>query len=666
MYGLVIMGNIVKFLILVLKKFRFSSKGFGVAVILLSLLTGRQSVVAQAEKPHDINKKARKAFERAETLFDQRQQSAAYDLLKKSVAYDSLFVDAWLLMGGVLQELDRPSEAQAAFMMAYSIDSTSFPPLSTVLGGLAYRNADYLLAVKMLTIALNDSTLPITKQGYVRDLLQRAELALRLTENPLSTEVKNLSDSVNTPDDEYINFVEADGNRMIITRKMLRDSANSDQPEYAERFLVSTRFPEGWQKPEWLTVPWSEGVNAGGMSMSADGRSMLFTGCYWPNGSGSCDLYFSNRIGDEWQQPERFNNSINTSGWESQPVITADGKVIYFSSKREGGKGGADIWKTVYLPGKGWSPPVNLGDSINTQGDEMAPFIHGDGQTLYFSSNGHPGLGGFDLFLARKDGAGRWKRAENFGFPINSPENEINVFIALDGKLGWLSSDRLGGLGGYDIFSFDITSETAPQPVVVLAGRVVDRSLGKPLEARVEVTNMNNQQEVINLKSDAVTGEFLVVLQPHIRYLFNLSKTGYLFYSEEIDYDTGFSSVCRTYSLDPVLAGLSMNLNHVYFEFNSDTLLPESSVELDKVVRFMNENPEIFVEIIGHTDSIGHPDFNQKLSLRRASSVATYLSAHDIASERLSIKGLGDTTPVGENETEEGRAMNRRTEIVIK
>jgi len=473
---------------------------------------------------------------------------------------------------------------------------------------------------------------------------------------------------MNTTSDEFVNFLTADDQMMVITRKTRRDTLIEGKEMYAEGFFVAHHTDTSWSQPQAMQLPWADGYNAGGMSMSVDGRSMLFTGCYWPDSKGSCDIYYSNRIGHTWQTPVAFNSRINTTGWESQPVISADGTTLYFTSKRGGGKGGADIWKSNYIPEKGWGTPVNLGDSINTAGDEMAPFIHGDGQTLYFSSNGHPGLGGYDMFFVKKDEAGRWTDVRNMGVPINTSYDEVNLFVNLMGTHGWISSNREGGMGGMDIWDFPIPKTVAPQSIALLAGIVVDKLTGKPLEAEVEILTLPAVIEQINLKTDPLTGEFLVVLNPKNNYIFHISKTGYLFYSEQIVIENTSKEphIDKVYALQPVKSGVSMNLNNIFFNFNSDKLLPPSKPELDRLVNFLMDNPAIGVLVTGHTDSIGSASFNLELSGKRAKSVVAYLLNHGIESERITSQGVGDTKPLATNQNEQGRAMNRRTEITIK
>jgi outer membrane protein OmpA-like peptidoglycan-associated protein len=635
---------------------------------LLVLFVVGSALPGQESELSTLSKKAGKLYRQAEQFARQRNPEMAFESINKALKIDQDFIEGWLLLAEMLQEEQQNAKALSAFQRAFSIDSMAYPHMYFSMGKLAFDMGNYPLAVKYYHNYIHFNLLDSLENRMVLSGLKSAQLALKLMQHPFKIEIHNMGNSINTADDEFINFLTADDRMLVMTRKIRRDSLREGDIEFAEGFYQSRFEDSAWTRPQAMHLPWIDGNNAGGMSMSADGRSMLFTGCYWPDGNGSCDIYYSNRIGRNWEDPVAFNDRINTPGWESQPVISADGKTIYFTSKRAGGIGGADIWRTNYIPEKGWSTPINLGDSINTPGDEMAPFIHGDGQTLYFSSNGHPGLGGYDLFYSRKDKADRWSSARNMGVPINTKADEVNLFVNLTGTRGWISSNRMGSYGGMDIWDFQMPEMLKPKPVILLAGIVVDSVTFAPLQAQVEIVTLPAATEIRQQQSDRVTGEFLVVLNPKNNYIFNIYKKGYLFYSGQIsrtDVDQ-IDKLDQVYALRPVKSGEKMNLYNVFFDFNSDKLLPASTSELDRLINLLNDNPSIHVQITGHTDSVGTADFNFTLSQKRANSVMNYLVGKGVAASRLITAGLGDTQPIASNTTESGRALNRRTEITIK
>jgi len=331
-----------------------------------------------------------------------------------------------------------------------------------------------------------------------------------------------------------------------------------------------------------------------------------------------------------------------------------------------------DIWK-CNLKGFSawgtpiWGTPVNLGDSINTPGNEMSPFIHSDGKTLYFASDNWPGMGGFDIFYSRQKNDSVWSAPQNIGYPINSFKDEQGLVVDAAGKNAYFSSDRPGSKG-MDIYSFELYKNAQPSPVSYIKGKVVDEDSGAPVCAKVDLTDLQNPKSVIRGESCWEKGEFLMCLPLGKEYAFNISKEGYLFYSDN------FQLKEKKEIIDPYILEIKMKkikvggavvLRNVFFNTGSFELLPESKVELQKLIEFLNLNKTVFIEIEGHTDNVGSEDMNQKLSESRAKEVYKYLINKDIDDNRMNYKGYGLSQPVSSNDTPEGRALNRRTEFVI-
>ena len=323
---------------------------------------------------------------------------------------------------------------------------------------------------------------------------------------------------------------------------------------------------------------------------------------------------------------------------------------------------------SVKLKNNSWSPPINLGDSINTSKDEIAPFLHADGTTLYFASNGRPGLGRYDLFISRKDDVGRWSEATNLGYPVNSKYNDINIFVSIDGAYSYISSDRVGGKGKMDIYHFGNYPQIRPNRVMYIEGYVYDKETDSPLQAKIDITDLYTSKVVNTAFSDSLTGKFLIVIYPGIDYAFNISKKGYLFLSENITVKDSMKLqvIKKQFYLAPFKSGNKLVMNNIFFKTDDYSLLPESNVELTKLLRVLSVNPKYDIEIFGHTDNIGSEDYNSTLSLKRAEEVGKYLIMNGINSKRLSYKGMGFSNPVATNDTEIGRAKNRRVEIAIK
>ncbi|MEO6633541.1 MAG: OmpA family protein, partial [Mucilaginibacter sp.] len=357
---------------------------------------------------------------------------------------------------------------------------------------------------------------------------------------------------------------------------------------------------------------------------------------------------------------------VNTTGWESQPSISADGKTLYFVSNRKGGYGGYDIWKSA-LTDKGWGEPENLGPNINTIYDEQSPFIHPDDSTFYFCSNGWPGLGGKDLFMSRLSKDGKWQKPENLGYPINSSGDENGLTLTANGSYAFFSSNNLNGFGGYDIYTFELPPNLRPNLVTYVKGTVNDAKTKAPLEAAVEIIELQKNQSVFQDYSDADRGDFLATLTAGKNYGLNISKEGYLFYSANFSLvghepKTAFNIAVL---LDPIEIGNKVVLNNIFFDTNKFDLKPESVAELQQLLSFLTLNPTLHIEISGHTDNVGNDQLNQTLSENRAKSVYQYLIDNKIAATRLVYKGYGKTQSIAPNDTDEGRQKNRRTEFKI-
>lgn len=625
------------------------------------------TVSAQELEFSTNNKKALKQYKNAESAYKQQNYTGSEAFLKKALRHDPQFIEAWLLIGDVYREMNQPEQALDAFNSAIGIDSSFFPRAYYFTGTLYYQSGDYAASIDQFThfLALLPEPSPLRKK--VMDDLDRSVFAKNALDNPIPGTPVNAGSVVNSPNDDYVNYISVDKKELVMTRKEPLGIDQNNRVIYSESFYKSVSIENTWQQPDSMKMSWSKGFNLGGMNISVDGRKMYFTGCNWPGGFGSCDLYVSFRSGDEWEQPSNLGTLVNSQWWDSQPFNSANGKQLLFASKRARGKGKTDIWMAIRQADGKWSSPINLGDSINTAGSEMAPFLHPDGKTLYFSSDGRHGLGGYDLFISRKDEAGRWSKAENLGYPLNTRENEINLVVDLNGKKAWISSDRSGGNGKMDIYYMDTYQEMKPQNVSFIRGIVRDEKSKQPISAFVELSNLRTGLNEDSTISDRINGEFLMVLQPGVNYAFNISADGYMLYSENFNLNKQNEpkAVEKTFFLSPVAQGNRITLENVYFELNSAELLVVSFIELDKLLELMNSNSSIRLRIEGHTDNTGTDQYNASLSEDRAKSVYNYLTSKGIDPVRLEWKGYGSSRPVATNETETGRSENRRTEIVI-
>jgi outer membrane protein OmpA-like peptidoglycan-associated protein len=409
--------------------------------------------------------------------------------------------------------------------------------------------------------------------------------------------------------------------------------------------------------------------NEGAQFITSDGKRMYFTACNRGDGLGKCDIYMSEKLGKGWSNPINLGEPINSAYSEKQPTLSSDGKNLYFVSNRPGGKGGLDIWVSALNTKGKWGMPINLGDSVNTAMDEQSPYIHPDNQTMYFSSNGWPGMGGFDLYFTRRKPTSppTWSKAVNLGYPINTFADEVGLIVNANGDHAYFSSNRIPEKGK-DIYTFELYGQARPVQVSYLKGKVYDSETKAPLEAQFELIDLKSSKTINQATANKYTGEFLVCIPTNNDYALNVSKKGYLFFSENFTL-TGVKDNAKPFLKDIPLqsmkAGNKVVLKNVFFETNSFELKPESTVELNKMLQFLNENFNLKIEISGHTDNVGSDALNQKLSENRAKAVVDYLTSKGITPARMISKGYGKTQPIANNNTEEGRALNRRTEFKI-
>jgi outer membrane protein OmpA-like peptidoglycan-associated protein/tetratricopeptide (TPR) repeat protein len=610
--------------------------------------------------PDKVNKKAASLYSKALDMSDDDVPGAIH-LLQQAIQIDPSYEEAWLSLAGMYGSLKEYQHAIDNYEKARAIDSNFFKdfnlPYSINLAGIG----NFAKALDAVQTFLTDPNLNETsrKAGEYRQRCYRFALDYSAT-HPITNyrfEPRNLGDSINTEVSEYFPTITIDGNTLIFTRRV--NHINED-------FYESRKVNGTWSKAVSLPGNINTNNNEGAQSVSQDGQWLIFTGCNFPDGHGSCDLYISYLTPDGWSTPENLGDSINTEFWESSPSLSPDKKDLYFSSRQPDGYGGSDLYVSHRQANGHWSIPENLGPTINTIGDEAAPFIHADNQTLYFTSNGHPGYGGDDLFVTRKQPDGIWSKPENLGYPINTIENEGSLVVAADGKTAYYASDRADSRGGLDLYTFELREDIRPAKTLWVKGRVFDSTTRKGLPSSVVLTDLGTRQVISNLQTDE-TGNYLITLPEGRDYAFEVKRRGYLFFSE--NFSLSLSPNDTVYQIDiplqPLATGAVAVLKNIFFDPNKYDLKPESGAELAEIVQLLKDNPTLKIQINGYTDNSGNPADNIKLSEDRAKSVTDYLIAKGIAPTRLSSKGWGDTLPIADNNTPEGRARNRRTELKV-
>jgi len=624
------------------------------------------SVNSQDDSPETHSRRAYRFYQRSLDYYRQREFDKALQMTKRAFSIDKGYTRAYLLAGDIARELNHDTAAIRYYEKAIATQPEYYPPAYYILGNLYYQAGQYEKAYQSFNRYL-DFMLSPQEQLIVEQRATTAATALDLKNNPVPFDPVNLCDGINTENDEYVNAISADGQTLIFTvRSPLNEPGSLRQ--FREKFYMSNLENGQWSEAQPMKHLSGGSESEGALSLSYDNRYIFFTSCHRPDGYGSCDLYYSKREGDQWTDPKNLGPVVNSSRWESQPSLSSDGRTLYFASNRPGGFGGSDIWKTVLQDDGSWSRPENLGETVNTADDEMSPYIHADGQTLYFSSRGHPGLGGADLFMSRLQPNETWTEPVNLGYPINTKSDEISLIVDPDGSRAYISSDMPAGKGGYDIYVFELYDKIKPKPVSHVKGIIRDANTLKALDASIELIELENGRTVVQSYSDPVDGEFITVLPAGSNYALNVSRSGYLFFSHHFALDSltdFFDPLILDIYLKPIEFGHSVILKNVFFAYDSYELENSSRVELSKLVNFLHENPEVELEISGHTDNTGSSAYNKSLSTNRAKAVYEFLINEGIEKKRLSYTGMGEKMPVDTNETPEGRANNRRTEFKI-
>ena len=616
---------------------------------------------AQWYDPERVNRRAAEIYSDGLENAQNSKYPNAIKLMNDALKADPKLVDAYLSLGGIYANLKNYKESIKHFQKGISLDSVYsrdyYLPYSISLAGDGLFQQALSAADKfMMNPKLNERSIKAAnfrRKTYAFALdYERKHTGKNYVFTPT-----NIGETINTSALEYFPALTIDGKKMIFTKRI-----NMDEDFYQSE-LVQGKWTSAVPLPGRINTNFNEGAQ----TISQDGEWLLFTGCNFPEGAGSCDIYISFLTKQGWSEPENLGNRINTEAWESTPSLSPDKRDLYFSSNISGGYGGKDIWVSRRSASGKWGAPVNLGPEINTSGDESCPFIHADNQTLYFNSNGLPGYSEKpDLFIVKKTGENTWGIPENLGYPINTIDDEGSLIVAADGKTAYYSSDRNDTRGGLDIYTFELRDDIRPAKTLWVKGKVYDSITKKGIPSSVELIELNSKVTISKLQTDE-DGNYLVTLPIGKSYAFNVNRKGYLFYSE--NYELSKAVVDSTYKVDialqPITANARIVLKNIFFDTKQVALKPQSVAELDKVVQLLTENPKLKIQIGGYTDNVGKPVDNIKLSTGRAVAVVNYLLGKGINNSRVSFKGYGETNPVSDNITEEGRAKNRRTELSV-
>ena len=613
-----------------------------------------------AQNCYPEKRKDKKLARKIEKLIKKRNYYSATDLLKNLRDVSYLYV----LKSEILWREGNFFNAEKEALRAIDSCPGTFPKANFFLGEIAYNRKDYVNAYFYLKQAIH---LKIGDPYYSNAvvLFENAKVLAEIINNPVAFNPKIVK-GVSTLDDEYLPVISPDQDILFFTRRLDKKNLHSITINTVEEFVFSERKNDGFEVGKPLSYPFNTEGNEGGASITIDNNKLFYTKCIRDSkGYNDCNLYYVNREDSSWSVIYDLPKIISKEdSWESQPTISADGKTIIFASDRIGGYGKIDLYEINKINGN-WTAPKNLGSNINSNEYEKSPYLHTDGKTLFFASTNFPTLGGFDIFFSRKDSLGNWQKPVNIGYPINTINDEVSLVVSTDGNQAYFASNTLNGIGGWDIYSFDLYDKAKPQKVLFLKGSVLNDN--KSLDnVFLEIKNIR-KKKITKINIDEGLYVSSITLDQNDDFLVTVKKEGYAFHSTYINTnDSSFSSPSELniemYSLNE---GESFNIDNVYFENNSYVVNNATKEVLIEFAKYLTVNSTLVIEINGFTDNIGSKEDNQLLSENRAKAVRDIVLSYGIAKDRVFFKGFGESFPLSTNDTEDGRSLNRRTEFKI-
>jgi len=609
------------------------------------------------------NKKCQALQDKAYADFQAGMYNDALSSIKKSIKCDPNSSTAYAIQAEIYETIKDSANAIKSHKMCIKTDTL-------------YQSSYYYYAFYLFRMSRFDESLaalaqydkvPLMKdfdkikdgasasmKGKVDRLRASIEMAKKDLGDLLKMEIQNMGEAINSSLNEYWPGMPINGNTFVFTRMV-----NNQEDFYVAKLGANGAWEKARFAPGKINTIENEGTNS--VYFGAKEQLLFYTVCN-QGGFGSCDLFYSEMSNDKWGERKNMGEAVNSSQWDAQPSVSGDGNKIIFSSARPGGMGGKDLWITQKVNGS-WTKPVNLGPTINTKLDEEAPFIHYDGVTLYFASNGHPGYGKHDIFMSRLSDDGSWTKPENLGKGVNTSQDDVGFYVDASAQKAYFASAREGGFGGLDIYSIKLIDKFKPKPVNYLLGKVIDKETKKPISAKVRLVNLQSQKVIFQ---DSVS-TFLIPVNAGNNYALHSLAKGYMLDSR--NFQPTESTIDKPYIIEAILERIKTNqivtLNNIFFDIDKYDLKPESDVELKTVLQLLTANPSMKIEISGHTDNTGSEVHNKELSANRATALKLYLEKLGIAPLRLIAKGYGASKPNESNDSEIGRAKNRRIEIRI-
>jgi outer membrane protein OmpA-like peptidoglycan-associated protein len=636
---------------------------------------------------------AKKSLKNANSMFENKQYKEAIPVYLEVLKLEADNAEANYKIGVCyLKSIHKP-KALTYLEKANKVNPAIAPDFKFRLASAYHFNHKFTEAMAAykeykLTVDKKDVEMLKTLDRHIFE----CENGIEYMKNPVKAKIQNMGSVINSKDEDFAPVISADESILVFTSRRPGSTGElmDETGRLHEDIYISYNKNGSWTTPVNIGKTINTDGHDASIALSPDGSQIFI---YKDDNGG--DIFSSKFDGVTWSKPEGLGKNINTKGPERSVSMTADGRTIYFTSDREGGLGGLDIYMSKKDKKGKWGEAVNLGKVVNTAFDDDAPFIHPDGKSLYFSSEGHAGMGMFDIYKTQLQENGTWSHPENMGYPINTADDDIYFVLSADNKHGYYASEREGGLGDADIYLIsmpkpevlaEVTSKDVNiasnegkkkigmvakvesfNPITILKGTVRDALTKELLEADVIIIDNDKNEVISEIKTNKVTGSYLVILPSGKNYGLRVQKTDYLFHSENFDIpaSTSYQEIVKDVELHKVKVGTKIVLRNIFFDFDKATLRPESASELERLHQLMVDVPTLKIEISGHTDNKGSAEYNKELSEKRAKSVVDYLISKGVAANRLKFAGYGFERPMATNDTDQGRQLNRRTEFEI-
>ncbi|MEX2513140.1 MAG: OmpA family protein [Cyclobacteriaceae bacterium] len=611
-----------------------------------------------------IDKRAIKYFEEGEAFLMRKQFDEAMEKYQSAYERSSDFFEAYIRHSQVILSRGKAEESlEIAQMGERRVKNNDFfkGQFGWLISRIYLKQGDFEKGLEKYERSKPYFTESFKASKHYQESIDQINFIASAIRDPKSIEKEKLPLPLNQFRLQYFPVLTADSKRMFFTK---RDGL---QPNQNEDIFISNQINGVWTTPESISSLINTKYNEGTCTISADGNILIFTSCDTPDSFGSCDLYLTQKVSGQWQKPINMGREVNSREWDSQPSLSADGSLLYFSSNRPEGHGGNDIWFTERKPDGTWSNARNLGPKINTVRDEVSPFIFFNNLVLFFASDGHPGFGGKDLYMSNY-GLQGFEGPENLGYPINDQNDQLALFISAQKDYAYYTENVFEGgkVDGSYLYRFGFPKEIdLGEEIIVTEGTVINKDTGNPVEANLSLVDLSNDSTLYKFQSDGKTGTFTMLYPDKVISGLYVEKKGFIPKIYNVEKDSLENRKNLEIYLEPIASGKFFVFENIFFDFDQSELKEESISSLKRLFNFLENHPDVSILIVGHTDNVGNAAYNDKLSKQRAERVSEYLITLGIASNRLETKGYGDQAPLVPNDSEENRALNRRIEVII-